>query len=229
MAENDVNFEPCWEQLSREFAAVVQIKGPVLLGDIARAYASVHRSNFQLHGHQLKCCLQRGQLPSVRYDERTKRLCLVENAGGDGTSSKKASSASTKTTRRAAPTEKSGHTTARITKPSGTSKVEYSGPTKTGKTATTRDRYVGTTKEETATPPSGPSEYIPSYFLVDSTNKCNEFVGPSLKLICTGHAIALQLEGRRLGADGGEISIIKVGCQCVLCAMYHVKYIRLRV
>ena len=240
MAENGVKVELCWEDLSRDFAAVVRIKGPVLIGNFSGAYTSVHRATLKLHGHKLKRCLQRGQLPAVQYNPQTDRVCLMENAGGDDASGR-ASSTSTSNSGRTAPAE-IGPTTATIPKPSGTSTARYSESTKTERTAVTSGRHVGmtTTTASPATPPSEPAlrgnvenveppegktttsppsnGYLPSYLLVvDSTRKCKKLVGPSLKLICGGHAIALDLEGRRLGAKGGEILFIKVGCENVSC------------
>eukprot|EP00904_Undaria_pinnatifida_P009098 jgi/Undpi1/5318/HiC_scaffold_2.g00599.m1 len=67
--------------------------------------------------------------------------------------------------------------------------------------------------ENTPPPPAGDQkgEHQPAYLMVDSSKTCAEFIGPSLKNICEGHAIAVQLEGRRLGSEDGSIAIIKIG------------------
>lgn len=234
MSKADAEVEPCWDKLSRDFAAVVRIKGPVLIGDVAGAYSSVHGSTFKLHGHRLKDCLRSGQLSGVEYNLRTDRVCLVESTKMGDKASRKAHSGPNGITRRTAPTMHKAPTTTRTTKPPGISSTRNSGKPKPGWTATSGDRDVWSTlipvtatlsgtappantmeapEEESGTPSAGPDgyEYLPSYFLVDCVEKSEEFIGTSLKAICTGHAVAVQLEGRRLGAEDGEISIIKVG------------------
>ena len=122
-------------------------------------------------------------------------------------------------------------TTARAGNLTGTSTARHSASTATGKAAKTGVRAVGPTtttrpapppepapqasnaapEGAITTPPAGLNERLASYFLVDSAEKFQEIIGPSLILLCRGHAIAVQLEGRMLGAEDGEISIIKVG------------------
>lgn len=57
---------PDWKKLSQELVEVLQLTGPLLLGDVGGAFQRTHGTEFNLHGHKLSACLAGGTLLGVK-------------------------------------------------------------------------------------------------------------------------------------------------------------------
>lgn len=176
--------EPAWRTLLHDLEAVVRTQGPLPLGDVAGIYQAEHGKALKLGGHKLRDCLrERGRLLGALHINR--RTGMLEM--------KKKRAAASK---------------AAIAKP------------------TIKTRPGTGTACSPATPPTTSSADDPlvSYHLIDSVQSCSlalidmspedsgGAVSLSLRRICRGHAIAVELEGSGLGTDEGKISLVKV-CQ----------------
>lgn len=175
--------EPVWRALAHELGAVVRAQGPLPLGDVAGVFRAEHGKPMKLGGYKLRDCLrEKGHLlGALHINWKTGMLEMKRKKRGA------ASKAAT-----AAPT---------ITIRPGTG-----------------------TACSAATPPTvpPPDNCLASYHLINGVQSCSQAliamspedeggaVSLSLRRICRGRAIAVELEGSGLRAEKGQVSLVKV-------------------